>query len=95
MAKRYLVLSYMLLQGLSIIAMDNADGAGNKLRSSGDSLRRSTDKLSKSQELKKEAARAIPYFDGCGGWIANNTGRNYSMSRALAPVTEEYRYRCP
>ncbi|HLC07096.1 MAG TPA: hypothetical protein VJJ26_02815 [Candidatus Babeliales bacterium] len=97
MAKRYLVLSYMLLQGLSIVAMDNdADGSGNKLRSSGGSLRRSSE-LSKLRELLKQEEKVVssPYFDSpCGGWIANDAGGRYNMSRTLAPV-EEDRYRCP
>ena len=84
MAKRHLMLSWVLLQGLSMVAMDSS-GSRSSLKSSADALRRSTSALSKSQELKKAAAKAVAgmYIDSpCGTWVQNRR----SAPRCLKPI---------
>lgn len=91
MAKRHLLLGWVLLQGLSVIAMDE-----KPLTRSGSALRQSTEKLSKSQEIliphpKKSAHRSSsssssssPYYHSpCGG--SRNTPDIRDDLKPLAP----------
>ena len=89
MIKKYFVLSFMLLQGLSVVASENP-------------LKRSMDKVpqfekrSQSQELAKQRkplGGSVPtyYYDGCCG-----NRKSGDMQRSLKPLAPaHYEHDCP